>query len=369
MDNTQRFYLIVASFFLIGLLIYALQPVLIPFFIGGLLAYLGDPVADWFEAKGLNRIQAATIVFLLLALFVFGMLFVTVPLLVNQLDVLSGKLPVIIEWLRTVVGPWLKVRLNLPELLLPATDMQSALADHWGSVSRAVAKIWMQIGSSSVSFIAWLAQLALIPVVTFYLLRDWDILVTKVRQLIPVVWLPTADNLAIECNEVLGAFFRGQMLVMLALGTIYSLGLWLLDLELSMLVGFVAGLASIVPYMGFLVGIIAASAAAFAQFGEASILLWVLLVFGVGQAIEGMLLTPMLVGGRIGLHPVAVIFSVLAGGQLAGFVGVLIALPVSAVIMVFLRHIHGSYKLSNWYTNLGAKVVASPEVDKSEFDD
>lgn len=354
MNNTQRFYLIAAIVLLLGVLVYALQPILAPFFVGALFAYLGDPAVDWFEARGLKRSRAATLVFVLLSLFVLGMLFITIPLLVHQLDILSGKLPAIIDWLRTVVGPWLKARLSLPGLILPAADMGTALSGHWGSVGQLAGKVWMQIGSSSLAFLGWLAQLSLVPIVTFYLLRDWDVLIQKVRELVPVSQLGTADVLARECDEVLGAFLRGQLLVMGALGAIYSLGLWMVGLELAMLVGSVAGLASIVPYMGFLVGILAAGAAAFAQFGDISVLIWVFLVFGIGQAIEGMLLTPMLVGERIGLHPVAVIFAVLAGGQLAGFVGVLIALPVSAVVMVFLRHIHGSYRLSDWYTDVGS---------------
>lgn len=353
MNNTQRFYLIAAVVVLVCALVYVLKSILAPFFVAALFAYLGDPAVDWFEARGLKRSRAASLVFVLLSLFVLAMLFVTIPLLVHQLDILSGKLPTIIDWLRTVVAPWLRARFNLPGLILPAADMQAALSDHWGSVGRLAGKVWMQISSSSLAFLGWLAQLSLVPIVTFYLLRDWDVLLHKVRELIPVSRLAIADGLARECDEVLGAFLRGQLLVMGALGAIYSLGLWMLGLELAMLVGAVAGLASIVPYMGFFVGILAAGAAAFAQFGDVSVLIWVLLIFAIGQAIEGMLLTPMLVGERIGLHPVAVIFAVLAGGQLAGFVGVLIALPASAVVMVFLRHIHGSYRLSDWYTDVG----------------
>lgn len=354
MNNTQRVYLVAVVALFLGVLIYVLQPILAPFLAGALFAYLGDPAVDWFERRGMKRTSAATLVFVLLSLFVLGMLFVTIPLLVHQLDTLSGKLPAIIDWLRTVVGPWLKSRFNLPGLILPAADMETALSGNWYSLGRVAGKVWMQIGSSSLAFLAWVAQLSLVPIVTFYLLRDWDVLLLKIRELIPVSALDTADALARECDEVLGAFLRGQLLVMMVLGVIYSLGLSLLGLELAMLVGSLAGLASIVPYMGFLVGIVAAGAAAFAQFGEISILIWVVLVFGIGQTIEGMLLTPMLVGGRIGLHPVAVIFAVLAGGQLAGFVGVLVALPVSAVVMVFLRRIHGSYQLSDWYTDVGS---------------
>ena len=352
MNNAQQFYLVAIVIILLGTMIYVLQPILAPFFVAALFAYLGDPAVDRFETAGINRTRSAILVFLIIGFFVLSMLLVTIPLLAHQLDILSGKLPIIIQWLRTVVVPWLQTELNFPGLSLPVADMENALSGHWGSVGQLAGKVWIKIGSSSLAFLGWIAQMSLIPIVTFYLLRDWDLLLLKVRGLIPVSHVETADVLTRECDEVLGAFLRGQLLVMIALAAIYSFGLWVLGLELAMLVGTVAGMASIVPYMGFLIGIVAAGAAAFFQFGDASVLLWVFFIFGIGQAIEGMLLTPMFVGERIGLHPVAVIFAVLAGGQLAGFVGVLMALPASAVVMVFLRHIHGSYRHSDWYNDI-----------------
>ncbi len=332
-----------------AVLINLLQPILAPFFIGALLAYLGDPLADRFEAWGMRRSLAASLVFSLICLVVAVALLVVIPLLGHQLDLLSGKLPAILNWARDVASPWLEEKFNIPIWSFPVADAQTALVENWQSVGRIASQMWGQIGSSSISFLTWLTQLLLVPVVAFYLLRDWDILVAEVRGLIPRNRVGTADALASECDEVLGAFLRGQFLVMLALGAIYSFGLWVLDLQLAILVGVLSGLASIVPYMGFVVGILAASVAAVSQFGEWSALIGVVVVYGIGQIIEGSLLTPLLVGDRIGLHPVAVIFAILAGGQLAGFVGVLIALPVSAVIMVFLRHFHVSYKLSDWY--------------------
>ncbi len=152
-----------------------------------------------------------------------------------------------------------------------------------------------------------------------------------------------------EADEVVGSFLRGQFVVMCALGAIYGFGLWLVGLQLALLLGVIAGLASLVPYLGFMVGILASSIAAYAQFQDWTVLLWVGLVFGVGQAIESMVLTPVLVGDRIGLHPVAVIFALMAGGQLGGFVGVVVALPVAAVIMVFVRHAVVHYRASDIY--------------------
>lgn len=204
--------------------------------------------------------------------------------------------------------------------------------------------------ASGLALMAWLANMVLIPVVGFYLLRDWDRMMAKLRGLLPRQREPQVMGLAGECHEVLGAFVRGQLMVMLALGVIYSAGLMLVGLELGLLIGMLAGLAAIVPYMGFVIGIGAALVAGLFQFaGDLYPMLGIVAVFMVGQALEGMVLTPLLVGDRIGLHPVAVIFAILAGGELFGFTGVLLALPVAAVIMVLLRHVHDLYKESEMY--------------------
>jgi predicted PurR-regulated permease PerM len=187
-------------------------------------------------------------------------------------------------------------------------------------------------------------------VVSFYLMRDWDLMVAKLRSLLPRGREGLVVQLFSECHEVLGAFLRGQLLVMLALGVMYASGLMLIGLELGLLIGVLAGLASIVPYLGVVVGIGAALTAGLFQFGvDFYPLLGIAAVFMVGQMLEGMLLTPMLVGDRIGLHPVAVIFAIMAGGQLFGFTGILLALPVAAVIMVLARHLHDFYKQSDTY--------------------
>ncbi|MBR9805475.1 AI-2E family transporter [bacterium] len=168
-------------------------------------------------------------------------------------------------------------------------------------------------------------------------------------DMLPRHQLATVHQLAKECDDVLGAFLRGQLLIMFSLGLLYMLGLWLLGLDLAFLLGLIAGLASVVPYLGFVVGVLVSSIAAMVQFGDWIYVLGVLAVFGVGQLVESLFLTPVLVGDKIGLHPVAVIFAVLAGGQLFGFAGVLLALPVAAVLVVLLRHAHHGYKQSVFY--------------------
>jgi predicted PurR-regulated permease PerM len=223
------------------------------------------------------------------------------------------------------------------------------MSGHWQQTGSLVKGLFSSVGQSGLAVAAWVANLVLIPVVMFYLLRDWDVMMDKIGFLLPRNVEKKVTLWAQECDEVLGAFIKGQLLVMLALGVIYSLGLWSVGLDLALLVGMLAGLASIVPYMGFIVGIVAAGVAAMLQFNDLTMLAWVGVVFAIGQALEGMVLTPLLVGDRIGLHPVAVIFAIMAGGQLFGFVGILIALPVAAVIMVLLRHLHQGYKSSKLY--------------------
>ena len=334
---------------LLLLLLYQLLPILTPFLVGALIAYLGDPVADWLESRGLGRGLAAGLVFLILGLLFVGAVVVMLPLLLSQLNTLIQGIPVAYHWLIDSALPWLRSALDLPEEVAPRLAVQRTLAENWQSVGKLLASAGRYVSGSSMNLFVSLGNLVLIPVVAFYLLRDWDRLVPRVLQLLPRDWQGMAQDLARECDEVIGAFLRGQFLVMLALGFIYSSGLVIIGLELGVLIGTIAGLASVVPYLGFIVGIVAAAVAAMVQFQEWTALIGVGGVVGIGQLIESYLLTPNLVGDRIGMHPVAVIFVILAGGQLAGFVGVLLALPVGAVVLVFLRHIDDYYRASEFY--------------------
>jgi predicted PurR-regulated permease PerM len=190
----------------------------------------------------------------------------------------------------------------------------------------------------------------LIPVIAFYFLLDWDRMLDSMRRLIPRPYEQSTLKIVGECHSVLGAFVKGQFLVMLLLGIVYAVGLQLIGLEVGLIIGMVAGLASIIPYLGFAVGIIAAVIASLFQFGLDWVhLALVVVVFMIGQAIEGYILQPFLLGDKIGLSPVAVVFAVLAGAQLAGFLGMLIALPVAAVIVVLLKHAREWYEQSQLY--------------------
>jgi predicted PurR-regulated permease PerM len=259
------------------------------------------------------------------------------------------NLPAFAVWLKAKALPFLRERYGLRLQLNNLEQISALLGKHWQEAGGMAATVLNSLSHSGMVVLSWLANLLLIPVVTFYLLRDWDTLMAKIGDLMPRRLEPTVIRLAGEADEVLSAFLRGQFTVMLALSAVYSIGLWLVDLDLALLIGLFAGLVSFIPYMGATVGIVSASVAAVAQFGDVWAMVPVLIVFAVGQTLEGTVLTPKLVGDRIGLHPVAVIFAVLAFGQLFGFLGVLLALPAASVIMVLLRHVHDVYRGSRLY--------------------
>jgi len=354
MAKNFKQWLLLGALLLSALTFYKLLPILAPFLVSILLAYMGDPVVDFLERYKISRTWGVVFVFIFLSLVLLVLLLVLVPMIGRQLVSLYELTPQLIDWLQGSALPWLQVQLGVSADLSSLDSLKQMLNENLGKTTDLAQVLLSKVTSSSLAFLGWLANMLLIPVVTFYLLRDWDLLVAKLRGLLPRSKETLTVQLIAECHEVLGAFMRGQLLVMLALGIVYAIGLMSLGLELGLLIGLLAGLASLVPYMGFIIGIGAALVAGLFQFGlNPYPLLGIVAVFGIGQLLESMLLTPLLVGDRIGLHPVAVIFAILAGGQLFGFTGVLLALPVAAVIMVLLRHVHKLYKESNIYGGCG----------------
>ena len=346
-ETRPWFYLAVGAAFVA--LVFVLKPILSPFAMAALLAYIGDPLVDWLERCRLTRTLAVTVVFCILFILLVTLAFFLIPKLEQQVAALVHQLPKYLTWVQGNLIPHLAESFDLDPEAFGVEAIRALVVEHWQRAGGFAVIMLSDLTRSGAAIASWLANLVLVPVVTFYLLRDWDGLVGKVHALLPRNIAPTIDVVAKECDAVLGEFFRGQLLVMLALAIFYWLGLWLVGLELALLIGLTAGLVSFVPYLGFIVGIIAALVAAFFQFDALWPLFSVGVVFGIGQLLEGMLLTPWLVGDRIGLHPVAVIFAVLAGGQLFGLFGVLLALPIAAVIVVILRHLHDRYVESELY--------------------
>ena len=339
--------------FFVGLivagLLYLLQPVLTPFVVGIGIAYLADPFADRIEARGFSRTVATVIVFVVLTLIFGAIILVLVPLLIKQIQTLVQMLPNIEVWYNATLLPWLQSTLGVDVKSMNLDLVTEGLSAEWKQTGGVISRVVQYATRSSMALISTLGSMAMIPVVAFYMLRDFDLLTSRIKALLPINVQPRVSAWALESNDVLAAFMRGQLLVMFSLGVIYALGLSLVGLNYALLIGILAGLASIVPYLGFVIGIAAAMTIAFFQFDGYMPLALVLAVFTIGQMIESFVLTPLLVGDRIGLHPVAVIFAILAGGQLFGFMGILLALPIAAVIMVLLRNLHTGYINSSLY--------------------
>jgi predicted PurR-regulated permease PerM len=355
-NNQSQGWFILAVILVAGWLIYLLAPVITPFAIAVALAYFGDPLVDYLEMKGirswkLGRTLAVVLVFLAMATVFVVLLLIIVPLLAEQLRLLVERFPAYIEWSSHTAWPWIAGQLGLDASLLDTARITEMLKSYWKELSQAAFTVMETLGRGGQAIIHWVTNLVLIPVVTFYLMRDWDLMVQGIHDLLPRKIVGDISSLVREIDEVLGAFVRGQLIVMLALGVIYTIGLWLVGIDLAFLIGMGAGLLSIVPYLGSIVGLALAAIAALFQYHDSLHLLLVFAVFGGGQMAEGMLLTPRLVGDRIGLHPVAVIFAVLAGGQLFGFLGILLALPAAAALNVVVRHAHDRYRKSALYQN------------------
>lgn len=353
-DNTwlrdQRRWRWLALLVLAGGLIWLLSPILTPFVLSALLAWLGNPLVLRLEKSGRSRNTAVIIVFMLMSLILALTLILLIPLLEEQIRELILWLPRLAEWTTGTVIPWIEGRFNISlKQYVDPMAIVSLIKGHWQQAGGVVATVLGGISKSGLAILGWVATISLIPIVTYYFLRDWQTMLGRLQALIPRPIEPTFMKLARESDAVLGSFMRGQLSVMLVLGTVYALGLWLVGVEFGFLIGFIAGLVSFVPYLGAFVGITAALIAALVQGMDPMHLGLVLAVFMIGQTLESFFLTPWLVGDSIGLHPVAVIFSIMAGGQLFGFLGVLLALPVTAVVMVLLRYAHEQYTASNLY--------------------
>lgn len=358
MSVIQRTFLFLSIAGLL-ILIYLLRPILSPFLIGILLAYLGDPVVDRLEANRVNRTLGVCVVFLVFGMILVSATLILLPMVGREIAALIREIPNAIVWLQKTTGPFMSEVFGVDPFQVDMDRIKKTLVDNWQQAGGIVGMIIAEVTKSSVALITWVANVCLIPVVAFYIMRDWDKLLQTLRLMLPRGIEKRAVSLVVECDEVLSSFLRGQLLIMVLLGCIYALGLWLVGLELAVIIGLLAGLASIVPYLGFIVGISAATVAALFQFHDLVHLFYVFAVFGIGQILEGVVLTPLLVGDRIGLHPVAVIFAILAGGQLFGFVGVLLALPAAAVVMVFVRHWHDSYLESDLYESEESRASES----------
>jgi predicted PurR-regulated permease PerM len=324
-----------------GWVFYLLAPVLTPFVAAALLAYMSDPLADRLQRLKLPRTVAVVTVFLIVFLVLALLIVLVGPLIKSQVGALFQALPDIAKRVEQVWLPTLMDWLNLE----PGDDIGigAFLARYSDMVGSWSGKILLSVTKSGGALAAAVLSLFLIPILTFYLLRDWDTILVHIGALVPESQREIAFQLARETDDVLSAFLRGQLLVMAALAIIYSLGLGLVGLKFAVAIGVVSGLVSFVPYLGFVFGIALASLTVALEPNPLWQLVGVVVTFTLAQFIEGSVLTPKLVGDRIGLHPVIIIFSVAAGGQLFGFFGILLALPAAAVLSVLVRFAYDRY--------------------------
>ncbi|OTG87616.1 AI-2E family transporter [Acinetobacter sp. ANC 4558] len=351
-DRTLRRIFILCGIALVLWVIYLLKPVVIPFVGAFFIAYFFSPLVDVLHKIGLPRWLSISLVFVGIGLVITWAVWYLVPLVWEQLMYAKASIPKGVHWINFDFLPWFSKFFHLVPLEIDTDQMSKAIMEYVQTNYNvdSIQTLILRLAQSGLNFIQVGGTIVLIPIITFYFLLDWNRMLASFRRLIPRPYEATTLQIAKECHSVLGAFVKGQFLVMVLLGVIYAVGLQIVGLEVGLIIGMVAGLASIIPYLGFAVGIIAAGIATFFQFG----LDWfhfamVGVVFLIGQAVEGYILQPFLLGDKIGLSPVAVVFAVLAGAQLAGFLGMLIALPVAAVIVVLLRHLRDFYENSPMY--------------------
>jgi len=333
------------------LLLWLLGPVLTPFVVAGVLAYALNPLVNRLDAllRGkMPRVVAVLLVELGFIVIVLAVLLLIVPILTKQLPLLKEQIPVLFEnihvWLKPILAQFgTKFTFDFAHVRDFVLKYLNTNAED--GVSSVLSSV--KLGGSVA--LAIVGNVVLIPVVLFYLLIDWDNLVARVQAFVPPRMREAFDSFTTESDAVLGQYLRGQLLVMLALTVFYSVGLALFGLDLAWPIGIFTGLAVFVPYLGFGLGLVLALLSGLLQFASIKALVMVAVVYGFGQMVESFFLTPRFVGERIGLHPLAVIFALLAFGQLFGFVGVLVALPASAVLLVAMRRVQANYMASKLY--------------------
>lgn len=344
-EKASAWLLILAGFIL---LIWLFQAILLPFVAGLAIAYFLDPIADRLERLGVARGWAAVWTLLGFLVLAVALLLLLLPVIQSQIVGLVNRLPQII----TTLQQWLIALVNHLQVVLDPEDfkrLQSALQSEIGRGVNIVTDIVKSVFQQGMAVFEFLSLVLVTPVVAFYMLRDWDRMVARIDGLVPRDHRETVREQAKAVDDTLAGFVRGQGSVCLLLGLGYGGALALAGLPFGFTVGMLAGLVSFIPYVGAVFGMIISVGLALVEFDDVFRILIVAAIFAIGQAIEGNFLTPKLVGDKVNLHPVWIIFALFAGGSLMGFVGMLIALPVAAVIGVGVRFLVGQYKASHLY--------------------
>jgi predicted PurR-regulated permease PerM len=349
-DNAHRLQAalwIAAGLAILGLL-YALSPILTPFLLAGIFAYICNPVTDRLTRLGLPRMLAVVVVILALTALTAGLILIVLPLLYEEAVILAARMPEALALINEKLAPWLRQNFGI-RLKFDVASLQKLAAGNWDTVQVILERIYSSLKIGGVALVGLAVNLLLAPVVMFYLLLDWHGMMERLSGIVPRPWHDNIDRIASEIDAVLSQYLRGQILVMAILAAYYTVGLWIADIPSALSIGIVTGLLIFIPYLGYATGLILALLVAVLQFAGWGPIIAVLVVYGIGQVLESFVLTPFLVGERIGLHPLAVIFALMAFGQLFGFFGILAALPASAALLVGLREVRGLYLDSRFY--------------------
>ena len=329
-------------------LLYALGEILTPFIVAAVLAYVLNPLVEWLQKKKIKRGPASMMVMVFALLLLLSLMLIIVPMLINQFNNMVSRIPQIVDFTQNRLLPWLNhVAGNYVHI-----DQDSVvkwLQSHTGELSNTL-KAWMPtLMRQSGNVISGMSNLILLPLLLYYFLLDWKRWSYGISALVPRRFIDTYTRITSNMDEVLGEFLRGQLMVMLIMGLVYGVGLMLVGLDSGFAIGMIAGILVFIPYLGAFTGLLLATVAALLQFSTWHGLVMVWIVFGIGQFLESFIVTPKIVGDRIGLSPFWVIFSLMAFGQLMSFVGMLAGLPLAAVTLVLLREGAAAYFGSRFY--------------------
>lgn len=335
---------------LVVALLYVLRPILTPFLLAGILAYILAPLVDSLCRLRLPRLLAVTLVMLASSAALTLLVLILLPMISDEIQRLMERLPQAVELWNTRLLPWLQAHLGINSRLnLDAAQFKQLITDNWDGIRNLLNSLLPSLKIGGQAIIGFFTNLLLVPLVMFYLLLDWHQLLARLSDYIPRPWHAVSMRLAGAVDAVLAEFLRSQIALMLVLAVFYSVGLWLAGLHYALPVGIYTGLLIIIPYLGYASGLALALLTALLQFSGSEVIVGVAIVYALGQLIESVWLTPWLVGNRIGLTPLAVIFALLAFGQLFGFFGILLALPASAALLIGLRELKQLYFASHFY--------------------
>ncbi|MDX1974692.1 MAG: AI-2E family transporter [Rickettsiales bacterium] len=345
---TKRWMFWIGIAFTFLLFLYGIREVLLPFVLGVLTAYFLDPAADRMERWGFSRSMATLVITGLFFSVILALSILIMPIIVSQLSAFLADLPRYAAQLEDdygmVLAEWLGMHdIHIENLKTIASNLSGVVLNMSGNFITGLLQ-------SGMAVVTVMSLLLITPVVTFYLLRDWDRLVARLHDLLPRPYEATIRQQLLIIDRTLAGFIRGQLNVCLLLAVFYAVGLSLTGLKFAILIGMMSGFMLILPYIGAVFSAIVALTVAFFQFGNWHDMAFVLGVYMAGQVLEGALITPKLVGDKVGLHPVWIIFGMLAGGALFGFVGILIAVPFTAVVGVVIRFAIEQYLRSGYYS-------------------